>query len=225
VSDAAAWGEVERYLAQTVVGEDEVLAAIRARTAAAGLSPIEVSPSDGAMLALWCRLLGARRVLEIGTLGGYSATCLARGVGEGGSVTTLELDPRAAEVAQENWRAAGVDDRVEVILGRAIDTLGTLVAERVEPYDLVFIDADKKSNPVYLQAALSLTRPGSLIVIDNVVRGGRIVGDSAEPDVVGTRRVLEMLGSDPRLQATAVQTVSSKGWDGFAVAYVLVPAR
>ncbi len=221
MSDAARWGEVERYLADAVVGEDEVLAGIRARTVGAGLNPIEVSPSDGAMLALWCRLVDARRVLEIGTLGGYSATWLARAVGEGGSVTTLELDPRAAEIAQENWRTAGVDHRVEVILGAAVDTLRSLVAANTDPYDLVFIDADKKNNPTYLEAALSLTHPGSLIVIDNVVRGGRVVGGSSEPDVVGTRRVLEMLGSDPRLQATAVQTVSSKGWDGFAVAYVL----
>ncbi|HSN10900.1 MAG TPA: O-methyltransferase [Propionibacteriaceae bacterium] len=221
MNDSQRWGEVEGYLAATVVGEDDVLAAIRARTVGAGLRPIEVSASDGALLALWCRLVGARRVLEVGTLGGYSATWLARAVGVEGSVTTLELDPRAAEIAQENWRTAGVDDRVEVIVGPAADTLASLVAARVEPYDLVFIDADKRNNPTYLEAALELTRPGSVIVIDNVVRGGRVVDESSEPDVVGTRRVLEMLGSEPRLLATAVQTVSSKGWDGFAVAYVL----
>ena len=215
------WGEVEGYLARTVAREDEVLAGIRARTVEAGLRPIEVSATDGALLALWCRLVDARRVLEIGTLGGYSATWLARAVGVQGSVTTLEVDPRAAEVAQENWRLAGVDDRVELILGAAADTLSSLVSSGTDPYDLVFIDADKKNNPAYLEAALALTHAGSLIVIDNVVRGGRIVGDSDDPDVVGTRRVLEMLGSDPRLQVTAVQTVSSKGWDGFAVAYVL----
>jgi len=124
-------------------------------------------------------------------------------------------------VAQENWRLAGVADRVEVVVGLAADTLASLIGADGDPYDLVFIDADKKNNPTYLEAALALTRPGSLIVIDNVVRGGRIVGDSDDPDVVGTRRVLEMLGSDPRLQATAVQTVSSKGWDGFAVALVI----
>ncbi len=215
------WGDVEGYLAKTVVDEDEVLVGIRTRTVQAGLRPIEVSATDGALLALWCRLVGARRVLEIGTLGGYSATWLARAVGVQGSVTTLEMDPRAAEVAQENWRLAGVGDRVELILGAAADTLNSLVSSGTDPYDLVFIDADKKSNPAYLEAALALTHPGSLIVIDNVVRGGRVLGDSDDPDVVGTRRVLEMLGSDPRLQATAVQTVSSKGWDGFAVAYVL----
>ena len=221
MTERSHWGEVEGYLARTVAGEDEVLAAIRARTVEAGLRPIEVSATDGALLALWCRLVGARRVLEIGTLGGYSATWLARAVGEQGSVTTLEVDPHAAAVAEENWRLAGVDDRVELILGPAADTLSSLVSSGTDPYDLVFIDADKKSNPAYLEAALALTHPGSLIVIDNVVRGGRVVGDSDDPDVVGTRRVLEMLGSDPRLQATAVQTVSSKGWDGFAVAYVL----
>jgi len=221
VTDQPRWADVEGYLTTTVAGEDEILASIRARTVEAGLRPIEVSATDGALLALWCRLIGATRVLEIGTLGGYSATWFARAVGERGSVTTLELDPRAAAVAQENWRLAGVADRVEVVVGLAADTLASLIGADVDPYDLVFIDADKKNNPTYLEAALALTRPGSLIVIDNVVRGGRIVGDSDDPDVVGTRRVLEMLGSDPRLQATAVQTVSSKGWDGFAVAYVL----
>ena len=221
MTEGPRWADVEGYLATTVAGEDEILASIRARTVEAGLRPIEVSATDGALLALWCRLIGATRVLEIGTLGGYSATWFARAVGEQGSVTTLELDPRAAAVAEENWRLAGVADRVEVVVGLAADSLASLIGADVDPYDLVFIDADKKNNPTYLEAALALTRPGSLIVIDNVVRGGRIVGDSDDPDVVGTRRVLEMLGSDPRLQATAVQTVSSKGWDGFAVAYVL----
>jgi len=221
VTEGPRWADVEGYLATTVAGEDEILASIRARTVEAGLRPIEVSATDGALLALWCRLIGARRVLEIGTLGGYSATWFARAVGEQGSVTTLELDPRAAAVAEENWRLAGVADRVEVVVGLAADTLASLIGADVDPYDLVFIDADKKNNPTYLEAALALTRPGSLIVIDNVVRGGRIVADSDDPDVVGTRRVLEMLGSDPRLQATAVQTVSSKGWDGFAVALVI----
>jgi len=221
VTEGPRWADVEGYLATTVAGEDEILASIRARTVEAGLRPIEVSATDGALLALWCRLIGATRVLEIGTLGGYSATWFARAVGERGRVTTLELDPRAAAVAQENWRLAGVADRVEVVVGLAADTLASLIGADGDPYDLVFIDADKKNNPTYLEAALALTRPGSLIVIDNVVRGGRIVGDSDDPDVVGTRRVLEMLGSDPRLQATAVQTVSSKGWDGFAVALVI----
>lgn len=221
MTDEQRWGDVEGYLASTVAGEDEILAGIRTRTVEAGLRPIEVSVTDGALLAMWCRLIGATRVLEIGTLGGYSATWFARAVGEQGSVTSLELDPRAAALAQENWRLAGVADRVEVVVGLAADTLASLIGADVDPYDLVFIDADKKNNPTYLEAALALTRPGSLIVIDNVVRGGRIVGDSDDPDVVGTRRVLEMLGSDSRLQATAVQTVSSKGWDGFAVALVI----
>ena len=221
MTDQPRWADVEGYLATTVAGEDEILASIRARTVEAGLRPIEVSATDGALLALWCRLIGATRVLEIGTLGGYSATWFARAVGERGSVTTLELDARAAEVAKENWRLAGVADRVEVVVGLAVDTLTSLISADTDPYDLVFIDADKKNNLTYLEAALALTRPGSLIVIDNVVRGGRIVGDSDDPDVVGTRRVLEMLGSNPRLQATAVQTVSSKGWDGFAVALVI----
>jgi predicted O-methyltransferase YrrM len=221
VTESSGWGDVEAYLASTVVGEDEILAGIRARTAGAGLRPIEVSATEGALLALWCRLVGATRVLEIGTLGGYSATWFARAVGEQGSVTTLEVDPHAAAVAEENWRTAGIAERVEVVVGLASDTLATLIGADVDPYDLVFIDADKKNNPTYLEAALQLTHPGSLIVVDNVVRGGRIVGRSDDADVTGTKRVLEILGADPRLQATAVQTVSGKGWDGFAVAYVL----
>jgi predicted O-methyltransferase YrrM len=221
VTERSVWADVEGYLASTVVGEDEILAGIRARTAGAGLRPIEVSATEGALLALWCRLVGATRVLEIGTLGGYSATWFARAVGEQGSVTTLEVDPQAAAVAEENWRTAGIAERVEVVVGLAADTLASLIGADVDPYDLVFIDADKKNNPTYLEAALQLTHPGSLIVIDNVVRGGRIVGPSDDADVIGTKRVLEMLGRDPRLQATAVQTVSGKGWDGFAVAYVL----
>ena len=221
MTDDPRWGDVERFLTETVVGEDAVLVGIRERTAAAGMRPIEVSAGDGALLAIWCRLIGARRVLEIGALGGYSATWFARAVGETGRVTTLEIDPRAASVAQENWRAAGIAERVEVIVGPAADTLDGLIAAGTDPYDLVFIDADKQSNPVYLEAALALTRPGSLIVIDNVIRGGRIVDGTDDPDLLGTRRALEMLGNDPRLQVTAVQTVSSKGWDGFAVAYVL----
>jgi predicted O-methyltransferase YrrM len=221
VTEGSGWADVEGYLASTVVGEDEILAGIRARTAGAGLRPIEVSATEGALLALWCRLVGATRVLEIGTLGGYSATWFARAVGEQGSVTTLEVDPQAASVAEENWRTAGIAERVEVVVGLAADTLASLIGADVDPYDLVFIDADKKNNPTYLEAALQLTHPGSLIVIDNVVRGGRIVRPSDDADVIGTKRVLEMLGQDPRLQATAVQTVSGKGWDGFAVAYVL----
>lgn len=221
MTEGSGWADVEGYLASTVVGEDEILAGIRARTAGAGLRPIEVSATEGALLALWCRLVGATRVLEIGTLGGYSATWFARAVGEQGSVTTLEVDPQAASVAEENWRTAGIAERVEVVVGLAADTLASLIGADVDPYDLVFIDADKKNNPTYLEAALQLTHPGSLIVIDNVVRGGRIVRPSDDADVIGTKRVLEMLGQDPRLQATAVQTVSGKGWDGFAVAYVL----
>src|SRR5674536_224845 len=164
VTEGPRWADVEGYLAKTVAGEDEILASIRARTVEAGLHPIEVSTTDGALLALWCRLIGATRVLEIGALGGYSATWFARAVGERGSVTTLELDPRAAAVAQENWRLAGVADRVEVLVGQAVDTLTSLIGASAEPYDLVFIDADKKNNPTYLEAALALTRPGSLIV-------------------------------------------------------------
>lgn len=220
--DDPRWGDVERYLTDTLVGEDSVLTGIRERTAAAGLRPIEVSATDGALLALWCRLVGARRVLEIGTLGGYSSTWLARAVGTEGRVTTLERDPVAVEVARESWRQAGVSERVELIEGPAVESLEELIAVGTEPYDLVFIDADKVNNPAYLEAAVVLSHPGTLIVVDNVVRDGRILGDADDdPHVLGTRRVLAMLGENPRLEATAIQSVSAKGWDGFAVALVL----
>ncbi|GAB3462898.1 O-methyltransferase [Kineococcus endophyticus] len=216
-----AWTEVDEYLVQTLLPEDEVLELVVDENPAAGLPAIDVSPLQGALLSLLVRMTGARRVLEIGTLGGFSTIHLARALPPGGRVVTCEYEPRHAEVARRNLDRAGFSEVVDVRVGAALDTLPQLQAEGGDPFDLVFIDADKPNNPHYLEWALRLTRPGSVIVGDNVVRGGRVVDEaSTDPVVTGTRSFLEALGEDPRLEVTALQTVGSKGWDGFALALV-----
>lgn len=197
--------------------EDEALRAARASTGPAGMPAIEVSPQHGRLLTLYARLAGARRVLEIGTLAGYSTICLARGVGPEGSVVTCEYEPRHAEVARQNLERAGVADRVQVIVGPALDTLETLQG----PFDLFFIDADKENNPAYVEAAVALAEPGALIIVDNIARGGRVL-DPAPDDrqAIAVRDTIALLGTHPRLDAAAIQTVGAKGWDGFAVALV-----
>ncbi|WP_304112540.1 O-methyltransferase [Mycolicibacterium bacteremicum] len=197
--------------------EDEALRAARASTGPAGMPAIEVSPQHGRLLTLYARLAGVRRVLEIGTLAGYSTICLARGVGPAGSVVTCEYEPRHAEIARANLERAGVADRVEVMVGPALDTLPTLQG----PFDLFFIDADKENNPAYVEAAVGLARPGALIIVDNIARGGRVL-DPAPDDrqAIAVRDTIALLGTHPRLDAAAIQTVGAKGWDGFAVALV-----
>ncbi|MCV7180859.1 O-methyltransferase [Mycolicibacterium murale] len=204
-------------LNRTVLAEDPVLDAALADSAAAGLPPIEVSPQSAQLLGLLVRIAGARRVLEIGTLGGYSTICLARAVGPGGSVTTLEYEPRHADVARRNLERAGVADRVQILVGAALDTLPTVSGE----FDLVFIDADKENNVAYVQAAVELGRPGTVIVLDNIIRDGRVLSP-ADDDLQAraVRDTLEMMGRHPRLDTAAIQTVGIKGWDGFAVALV-----
>ena len=211
------WDRVDEYVTERLIGADPALEAALADSAAAGLPAIQVSAPQGKLLTLLARLVGARRILEVGTLGGYSTIWLARGLAPGGHLDTLEIDPRHAEVARGNLRRAGLADAVTVHLGPAIDTLPT----RTGPYDLVFIDADKRGNPDYVRAALGLARPGSVIVVDNVVRGGRVAdaGDTSA-DVVGTRATYDLLASEPRLDATALQTVGGKGYDGLAIAVV-----
>lgn len=210
---------VDGYLTETLSIGDEVLTAALRASADAGLPDIAVSPTQGRLLQLLVEVLGVQQVLEVGTLGGYSTICLARG---GARVTTLELEPRHAEVATGNVARAGLADRVEILLGPAADTLTRLVADGAGPYDLVFVDADKRNNAAYVRAALDLSRPGTLIIVDNVIRGGQVTDEaSTDPNVVGTRQVLALLGSEPRLaSATALQTVGHKGWDGFALARV-----
>jgi predicted O-methyltransferase YrrM len=215
------WAAVDEYLAGLLEVEDPALRAALADSEREGLPAIQVSALQGKLLMLLGRMVGARSVLEVGTLGGYSTIWLARAVGEGGRVITLEIDPHHARVASANLERAGVSDRVEQRVGPAADGLHALIAEDAGPFDLVFLDADKPSNPEYLQLALQLSRPGSVIIGDNVVRkGGILQPDSDDPSIQGTRRFHELLAADPRLDATVVQTVGSKGYDGFALAVV-----
>lgn len=213
------WNETDDYLADLLIGDDPALTAALDANAAAELPPIDVAAVQGKFLHLLARIRGARRVLEIGTLGGYSTIWLARAVGEAGKVITLEYEPRHAEVARANLDRAGVGDRVEIRTGPALDSLPGLAADG--PFDLVFIDADKENNANYVRAALGMSRPGTVIVVDNVVRGGAITDPDVDDERVrGSREVLELLASEPRLDATALQTVGTKGWDGFAIALV-----
>ncbi|MEV5201075.1 O-methyltransferase [Streptomyces sp. NPDC053720] len=217
----ARWAEVDDYFNGLLVGPDEVLDAAVEASDGAGLPAIQVAANQGKLLNLLARLQGARTVLEIGTLGGYSTIWLARALPEGGKVVTLEADPAYAEVARANIERAGLADVVEIRVGRALDTLPELAEKGYGPFDVVFIDADKPSNPDYLAWSLKLTRPGSLIVADNVVRDGEVVdGDSDDPKVQGVRRFTELVAAEPTLSATALQTVGSKGYDGLMMALV-----
>jgi predicted O-methyltransferase YrrM len=208
---------VDAYLSDTLVGHDPDLEAAIAAQEDAGLPAIEVAPVNGKFLHLLARIRGARRVLEIGTLGGYSTIWLARAVPADGEVLSIEAEPRNAALARANLARAGVADRVEVREGRAADVLPTLAGE--EPFDLVFIDADKESNTIYLDWAARLGRPGTVVVVDNIGRAGEVADPrSTNSQVVGTQQALQMLGSDPRFDATALQTLDRKGWDGVAIA-------
>ncbi|MEL7472120.1 MAG: O-methyltransferase [Planctomycetota bacterium] len=213
------WNAVDAAFANALGADDDALRGALDRSIAGGLPDIQVAPNQGKQLMLLAMVAGARRVLEIGTLGGYSTIWLARGVGSGGRVVTLELKPEHAEVARANVDAAGVGDAVEIIVGDALESLQGLVAP--EPFDLVFIDADKERIPEYFEHAKRLTRAGGVVIVDNVVRGGRIADpDSDEPGVLGVRRLLERIGGDDRVHATAMQTVGEKGYDGYIIAVV-----
>ncbi|MFJ4573105.1 O-methyltransferase [Streptomyces sp. NPDC088846] len=215
------WTEVDDYFNGLLVGSDEALDAAVEASDEAGLPAIQVAANQGKLLHLLARLQGARTVLEIGTLGGYSTIWLARALPEGGRLVTLESDPQCAEVARGNIERAGLADVVEIRVGGALDTLPELAEAGYGPFDVVFIDADKPSNPDYLAWSLKLTRPGSLIIADNVVRDGEVVdGTSGDPRVQGVRRFTELVAADPRLSATALQTVGSKGYDGLLMALV-----
>lgn len=217
---------VEQYLEESLGLRVEALEKGREHARASGLPSIEVSTGQGKFLQLLAQMIGARRVLEIGTLGGYSTSWLALGVGESGKVITCEFEPLHARVARENLERAGLGDRVEIKLGAAKATLDSLITKRTEAFDLIFIDADKRNNVIYLQRALELSHPGTVLVLDNVVRGGTILDDpsqlgSQEADVRGVQEALVWLRDHPRVSATALQTVGAKGWDGFALARVL----
>ena len=218
------WTAVDRYFSDLLLPPDPALEAALAASAAAGLPPYNVSPMQGRLLLLLARIHGARSILEIGTLGGYSTIWLARALPADGRLITLEADPTYAEVARANIANAGLGEIVEVRQGRALDTLPQLIAEGRGPFDLIFLDADKPNNPEYFVWTMKLARPGTLIIADNVVRGGAIVdAASTDPIVRGMRRFHELLAADPRVSATAIQTVGSKGWDGMVIALVTAP--
>ena len=215
------WKQVDRYLNEALVPEDAALRDAVAASDAAGLPAIQVAPNQGRMLQLLARSIGARRILELGTLGGYSTLWLARGLAPGGRVVTIEADAHHAEVARATFARAELGETVELRVGAALDVLPQLAAEGGEPFDLVFVDADKPNLPEYFTWSLRLARPGSLIIVDNVVREGEVAdASSADPSVQGVRRMNELIAAEPRVSATAIQTVGSKGYDGFALILV-----
>jgi predicted O-methyltransferase YrrM len=223
---AETWSEVDRYFTERLALADPVLDAALAAADAAGLPPIAVSAPQGKLLNLLARQSGARRILEIGTLAGYSGIWLARALPADGRLITLEIDPAHAAVARANFERAGLATRVELRLGAALETLPVLAAEEGAPFDFTFIDADKVSTPLYLDWAIRLSRAGSVIVVDNVVRNGAVLLSSTKDESVqGVRRAIEVLASDPRVEATAIQTVGNKGYDGFALAVVVSPGK
>ncbi len=216
------WTAVDRYFEDLLLPPDSALASAVEASDAAGLPAIQVSPAQGKFLSLLAQASGARSVLEIGTLGGYSTIWLARGLAPGGRVVTLEIDARHAEVARANFDRAGLSGTVEVRLGPAADTLARMARDGEGPFDLVFIDADKPGYPEYLGGVLKLVRRGSLIVADNVVRKGAVAdGESGDASVEAVRRYLELLAAEPGLSTTAIQTVGRKGYDGFAISRVI----
>ena len=215
------WTAVDRFLVESLIPTDPILSEAMEANAAANLPAIDVAPNQGKLLYLLAKIQGAKRILEIGTLGGYSTIWLARALPEDGKLVTLELEAKHAEVATANIERAGLSSKVEVRLGPAAESLSQLQEEGVEPFDFIFIDADKEGYPVYLDWSLRLSRPGTIIVGDNVVRDGAVVDpENTDPQIIGLRRFVAMVGSDPRLDATALQTVGSKGHDGFALAIV-----
>ncbi len=214
----AMWNAVDDYIVDRLIGDEPVLAAVLEANAEAGLPAIDVSAAQGKFLQLIVRISGARRVLELGTLGGYSTIWMARALPPDGVLETFEYEPRHAEVARRNIARAGLSDRVRIHVGAAADTLPRLAAEMPAPFDAFFIDADKPNNPLYLEWALKLGRPGSVVILDNVIRDGEVTNPhSRDPRVVGTRLAFDMIGASSRLDGTALQTVGTKGYDGFAL--------
>jgi predicted O-methyltransferase YrrM len=217
----ATWTAVDDYIAERLVVEEGALGAALADNAAAGLPAMDVSPAQGKFLALMVAITGAKKVLELGTLGGYSTIWMARALPEDGQLVTLEFDPHHAAVAEANITRAGLADRVEIVVGAAAETLAQVAADGAGPFDLIFIDADKPNNPIYLDWAVKLSRPGTVIILDNVVRDGRVVeADNKDARIIGTRAGFDFISAHPRLDATALQTVGTKGYDGFVFARV-----
>ena len=215
------WVAVEQYFSKSLLLNDSTLESALATSEKAGLPAISVSPTQGKLLQMLAQMLGARAILEIGTLGGYSTIWLARGMSPGGHLITLEVDPSHAAVAQRNLSSAGLQEVVEVKVGNALETLPRLAADRRGPFDLIFIDADKQNIPAYFEWALKLSRPGTVIVVDNVVRDGAVIdADSSDESVQGVRRFIEQVAANRRVSGTAIQTVGIKGYDGFAIVRV-----
>ena len=216
------WESVDSYLNNLLIQEDNALVEALSASEAAQLPSINVTPAQGKFLHLLAKALGARRILEIGTLGGYSAIWLARALADGGRLTTIEAEPRHADVAQKNIARAGLEQVVDLRVGRALEVLPEIEQQRLGPFDLTFIDADKPSTTEYFNWALTLSRPGSVIIADNVVRDGAIADRSSrDASVQGMQRLLSSIASEPRVSATVIQTVGAKGYDGFAMALVL----
>ena len=219
------WTKTDHYINESLLPHDDVLEAALRANADGGLPAIDVAPNQGKLLHLLAQMKGAKAILEIGTLGGYSTIWLARALPKGGRLVTLEAEQAHADVARANIARAGLAGVVDIRVGRALETLPKIAEEGIAPFDFVFIDADKPSNPDYVAWALRLTRPGSVIVVDNVVRAGGIIDPgNDDPRIQGTRRLFEELSREPRLNATAVQTVGSKGHDGFILARVVAAA-
>jgi predicted O-methyltransferase YrrM len=215
------WTDVDDYFTQHLLPADDALSAAMATSVAEGLPPISVTAPQGKLLHLLARACGARRILEVGTRGGYSTIWLGRAIPASGKVITLEIDAHHAEVARRNMERAGLSDRVEIRLGAAAETLAAMVADRTAAFDFVFIDADKASSDVYFAAALLLSHEGTVIIVDNVVRSGKVAdAESTDPDILGIRRMTEQLANEPRISATAIQTVGGKSYDGFLMAIV-----
>ena len=216
------WKDIDHYFCDSLLSEDPVLASALESSDAAGLPAIAVAPNQGKLLQLLAEMISARRILEIGTLGGYSTIWMARALPPDGRVVTLEVDPKHAEVARRNFERAGLAKMIEIRIGSALDTLPQLPGEQKGPFDLVFIDADKENIPAYFDWAIRLSRPGGVIIVDNVVRDGEVVNaQSRDASVQGVRRFVAQLSTNSRVSATAIQTVGTKGYDGFAIARVL----
>jgi len=219
------WAAVDRYFTEQLRLSDPVLEAALQANSAAKLPAIDVTPTQGCFLHLLAKMISARLILEIGTLGGYSTIWLARALPPEGRLLSLEFSPVHAEIAQANIQRAGLSARVEIRVGAALDSLPKIAQQGLAPFDFIFIDADKPNNPHYLEWAVKLSRPGTLIVVDNVVRDGAIAdASSSDPSIIGTRQMFEWMSRDPRLSATALQTVGAKGYDGFAIAIVTPPS-
>ncbi|GMV26081.1 MAG: O-methyltransferase [Phycisphaerae bacterium] len=219
---ARLWTDVDAYFADHLIGPDPVLEEVLRSADRAGLPAIHVSPAQGRLLNILAASINARRILEIGTLAGYSTICLARALPPAGRITTIESVPLHAQIARRNFQNAGIADRVDLREGLALDVLAKVEAAGHDPFDLVFIDADKQNIPAYFEVSIRLTRPGGLIIVDNVVRDGSVIdASSTDPNVQGVRRFVDAASHDPRIRMTVTQTVGAKGYDGFALAHVL----